>query len=302
VRQNSSISSSEDARYERRFRRYTVAFVATAVAGFAVGAWLPVLAARADAERNFAGDSTVLVWGDSRTQHALDIERIGSAIGRPVWSLSRSGAGPYDLMVMEDLVPDGATVVISPSLAMLTRPAELDSNRVGLSWMALARLWRSGYPIAVLHDIWVNNRYSLRARRSQTHPTHAAADGILDEHLSAYRERLREVDPWIFELKWELLWTSIDRLLARGCDVYLVEAPVSGMFRAERRDSRFGDFSERLARAAAERRVPAFLNVELPRSPNPMWDHTHLNERGRDQFTGMLLDRWAASWRRSESS
>ncbi|MFQ5416313.1 MAG: hypothetical protein ACE5FL_04595, partial [Myxococcota bacterium] len=73
-----------------------------------MGAWLPVLAAHIDAERNFSGSDTVLVWGDSRTQQALDIQRIGSVIGRPVWSFSLAGSGPYDLMAIEELVPHGS--------------------------------------------------------------------------------------------------------------------------------------------------------------------------------------------------
>ncbi|MFQ5418280.1 MAG: hypothetical protein ACE5FL_14740 [Myxococcota bacterium] len=143
----------------------------------------------------------------------------------------------------------------------------------------------------------MNNRFRLLRLRSQNIPAYEASDVILEEHLDYYRERLLEIDLSTFDLKWELLWESVDRLLARGCDLYLVEAPVSAMFREERRGGDLGDFSERLARAAAERGIPMLLDVELPTTPNLMWDHTHVNERGRDRFTGMLIDRWAERWR-----
>lgn len=271
-------------------RLYLRWLAAVAVAATVALAALPDLVLRARMRaRADANPDAVWVFGDSRLVLAVDLEELERGWRRPIVPHARGGMGVYDFLVFVEAVPDGATVIVAPSVPLFTRDEQY--NRSGLLWSALWRVGACGYPVSELAGIYANNHYRVALPEPDSPRALIDADAPVLDRLDDARRQLHAPEAR-YRRRWLAFWDGIDDLVARGCDVKLVELPVSDALRRAQADSPRAEFTDRLRAAAAARGLDAWVDLQLPTRDNVMYDIDHLNRRGRTLLTELMLQRW----------
>lgn len=234
----------------------------------------------------------IYLIGDSRSVHGLDLERLSERLERPVYSHSTHGASPYSFWALAETVPAGATAFLVPSHGMLVRDKEKVAYDSALSLSALARMAEEGYELWYFEQILLENRFPLGAPFSKVN----REPYEIREEVVKLRQRFDEIyqaktAPWHYRPNQRLFLHAVEILLAKGCDVRILEMPVHPELAALVQGSiyrgLFPDFPE-LERLAGPK---IYRDVVLPQTPgqNLWYDLDHLNVRGRERMTEWAL-------------
>ena len=234
----------------------------------------------------------VYVLGDSRAVHGIDIERLSERLARPVYSHSTHGAGPYSYWALAEVIPAGATVLLVPSHGMLVRDKEKVSYDSALSLAALGYMLQEGYGWWYLQQVFLENRFPFGGPFSRVN----REPYEIREEMVVLRQRFDEIYlskdvPWHYRPNQRLFLHAVQILVEKGCEVRLLEMPVSPDLEALVKGSvyrgLFPDFPE-LERLS---KVQLYRDVALEQTPgqNIWYDLDHLNVRGRDRMTEWIL-------------
>jgi hypothetical protein len=234
----------------------------------------------------------IYVLGDSRAVHGIDLERLSERLGRPMFSHSTHGASPYSYWAMAEVIPAGATVLLVPSHGMLVRDKEKVSYDSALSLPALGFMAREGYAWWFFQQVFLENRFPFGAPFAKVN----REPYEIREEVVVLRQRFDEIylskqAPWHYRPNQRLFLHAVQILVEKGCDVRMLEMPVTPELGALVKGSiyrgLFPDFPE-LEQLA---KVQIYRDVELEQVPgqNIWYDLDHLNIRGRDRMTEWIL-------------
>lgn len=282
----------------RRLIANLVPFCALVIASY----WL-LFARTPRIERDMVAglDDPIRAWGDSRLYRGLDPEALGRGLGRPVVSWARHGAGVYDLEVFVDRAPERCDAIVGVSLAMLLRENNRDYHRSGLSARGLYELARHGWSFDGVLKVFLDNRDGgdspvhvkpkVYPARPEPRPSRA--------RLALYRGFAADRAPRPQYLaKQVVLRRAIERLLGKKCRVAAIEFPVHPTFAALRQRSIYRDYLGWLEQLAAREDRLELIRAgpSFHRGDNAFHDYSHLNRRGRERMTRLVIDALARRW------
>lgn len=238
--------------------------------------------------------SAVYVLGDSRTVHGLDIEQLSTSLERPVHSHATHGASVYVLYAMAQLIPDGATVLVNPTLGMIARRRDRVDYRSRLSIQGVMLFAELGYDWWFFNRILADNRYPFAAPHTRVNrdpfPITDGPDLVKRERFE--RMYLAKSALPHYEKNKVVFEKVMGILLEKGCDVKVVVFPVTPQLDELHDKSMYGELWEELPFLERESRIRLFRDVELPAEPgkNIWYDMDHLNVRGREMMTNWVLE------------
>lgn len=240
-------------------------------------------------------DPTALyVIGDSRVVHGLDIVTLEEKLGVPVHNYATHGMSAYNMYVVAEVLPPKATVLLAPSLGMFIREREFMSFESGLSIPGMHSMFELGYEWWYFEKILASNRYPFglghyRFNR-EAFPITDGPDLEKTERFRRIYENMKSPPPW-FARNEVLFGQAIEILLAKGCDVRIVEFPVTKELHAMRAESVFANLTDEIE-VLTDPRLKVWTNVEIadPEGRNIYYDMDHLNERGRGLMTAWLYE------------
>lgn len=237
--------------------------------------------------------AALYVIGDSRVVHGLDIELLSKRLDEPVHNFATHGMSAYNIYVVADTLPAGARVLLAPSLGMFLRQREFLSFESGLSFKGLLEMARLDYEWWYFEKILVSNRYPLGLQHFRVnregYPLTDKPDLVKIQRFVELYEGLTE-PPERFRKNEALFTKAVELLLAKGCDVRIVEFPITKELRAMREKSIFKDLTTEIE-VLSDPRLRSWTNLELEdrEGKNLFWDMDHLNIRGRTAFTEWLI-------------
>jgi hypothetical protein len=108
--------------------------------------------------------------------------------------------------------------------------------------------------------------------------------------MSAYKQVFNMIElPQYYLPRFEAIGDGIETLVQKGCRVFVFELPVTEQLKKMQESSIFSHFSEDLNKLESKG-ARVFSNVYIEEGDgNNFFDLSHLNERGREKFTKILL-------------
>ncbi len=232
--------------------------------------------------------SSVYILSDSRAYHGIDVAVLSQKLGRKVIAHGTHGASAYTIYSMAELVPPGATVIVSPSLGMLFRERERVTYEGAISFTGMSLLYRYGF-----RDIWwykrvfLENRYPFASPYFVVNPENLQLkDAPLSEDARFRSIYAVTEPPAHYEGSKKLLLAALEALLAKKCTVKVLEMPVSPVVAKMHAASIYGPMETELP-WLADLPVERYLatQIESATGENIWYDLDHLNVRGRSQMT-----------------
>ncbi len=239
--------------------------------------------------RTRGATEALYVIGDSRVVHGLDIVTLEDKLGVPVHSYATHGMSTYNIYVVAELLPNGAKVMLSPSLGMFLREKEFMSFESAISLAGVYQLYDLGYEWWYFDKVLTVNRYPFGVQHfrfnREAFPITDGPDLEKSERFRRIYENLKSPPPR-FAKNEQMFERALEIMLDKGCDVRIVEFPLTAELRAMRKASIFSSFTEEIE-ILKDPRLKVWLDVELedPEGRNIFYDMDHLNERGRGLMT-----------------
>lgn len=168
----------------------------------------------------------IYVWGDSQTYQGIQLDVLSKKISCPIFSAAEHGNGVYDLLVFANNIPDSSTCIVGFSEACLLRKISSDNNRSGANIPALFALYKSGYPLTEILNIFKVNRGVPKRLFSTSHSMYAYSDTIsLPESVVDWCNMFAKEDIY-HQYKQKAYLTAINKLHQKGCTVVFVSFPI----------------------------------------------------------------------------
>ena len=234
------------------------------------------------------------ILGDSRTVHGIDLNLLKRELGREVHSHATHGASVYIMYAMADVIPDGAEVILAPSLGTFARHRELVSYKAGLDVGALLHMAEIGYSSWFYSRILEQNRYPFASPHRddnfgfEVFEVTETPDLVNIERF--HQIFLTKTRPEHMAWNVALFQGVVDRLLDKGCTVHVVEFPVTPELTELREASIFRPLLEEVP-AMRDARLDRYSDIQLrgPPGKNIWHDMDHLNELGMTLMTELVL-------------
>ena len=228
--------------------------------------------------------NAIYMLGDSRVVFGVDRARLSELTGRPIHGYAAEGIGIYAFYALSEKIPDGATVLVGPTLGMFFKPERRLEWRSGLSLGGLRLLVEEGFSTWALKRVLATNREPLQTpylKQQDTMPVEPEPNWLETADFRLYKSQKEK--PPIFERNQALFTKAVEELLARGCKLKFVDFPVTDKMRSLRAASIYGEVFDEIDVLKDESLPIEKYRVEsLPTAPgeNLFYDYDHLNVVG----------------------
>jgi hypothetical protein len=236
-------------------------------------------------------NNALFIWGDSQIYHGLNFSKIEESTGKRVFSAARRGAGVYDFLVFSQEVPKESDVIIAFSKPMQLRDKKSDMNTSKISYSALKNLYNSNYDLKLIYNIIKKNKKPIKIFR-QDDNLYPYADSLVYSEPIELFESLYSREISLLNDKQTLYKKGVENLIKKDCKISFIKYPLHTILFEIENNSKTKYYLDNFEYQILDLfESPKIDSITIDDSGRIMYDLTHLNKRGANVITEIIIDR-----------
>ena len=235
---------------------------------------------------NSQKSESVYVWGDSQMYQGLDIQSLSALLQSPVLSSALHGNGVYDFLVSAECIPPQSTCIIALPECALYRKPDSDSNRTGLSFSSLWKLYEYGCPYEECYRIANLNSHKLYYNPFSTNNDlyEYAPKIVYSESLDGFCGMFNKKNNYA-QWKQKAFISGLNYLKKKKCRLVLIQFPFYDEVEECAQGSYNRGLTNKLKQQLTKEHRLVVYNIKLESDSLLMHDLSHMNELGAKLVT-----------------